>query len=124
MVTRQTLENLFPHTVSLIIRMKLKLISLIMGPGCDTEAQSQAKANYLISLAGQRTGLHGYVVGPHRANVVNITNTETQTTNLINYFSPIGNLLHTLYLILVISIPLIVSITSSVIFHVTQMLLE
>ena len=31
------------------------------------------------------------VVGPHRANVVNITNTETQTTNLINYFSPLAS---------------------------------
>ena len=63
---------------------------LIMGPGCDTEAQSQAKANYLISLAGERTDCMA-TIGPHRANVVNITNTETQTTNLINYFSPLAS---------------------------------
>ena len=61
---------------------------LIMGPGCDSEAQSQAKANYLISLAGQRKDCMA-VVGPHRANVVNVTNTETQTTNLLRYFSPL-----------------------------------
>ena len=31
---------------------------LIMGPGCETEAQSQAKANYIISLANaERTVL-------------------------------------------------------------------
>ena len=59
-----------------------------MGPGCDTEAQSQAKANYLISLAGQRKDCMA-TVGPHRANVVNITNTETQTTNLIKILQSI-----------------------------------
>jgi hypothetical protein len=32
---------------------------MIMGPGCATEAQSQAKANYIISLAGSKKGLYG-----------------------------------------------------------------
>ena len=59
---------------------------LIMGPGCDTESESQAKANYLISLANERKDCMA-VVGPHRTNLVNVTNTTTQTNSLINYFS-------------------------------------
>jgi len=59
---------------------------LIMGPGLTNEVDSQAKANYLISLAGSR-GDAVACIGPHRANLVNITNTTTQTTNLIQYFS-------------------------------------
>ena len=31
------------------------------------------------------------MVGPHRGNLVNITNPETQTENLINYFSPLSS---------------------------------
>ena len=63
---------------------------LIMGPGCATEAESQAKANYLISVAEDRKDCMA-VIGPHRANLVNITNTNTQTENLINYFSSLSS---------------------------------
>ena len=59
---------------------------LIMGPGLTNEVDSQAKANYLISLAGSR-GDAVACIGPHRANLVGQTNTTTQTTNLIQYFS-------------------------------------
>jgi len=61
---------------------------LIMGPGCTNESDSQAKANYIISLANSRKDCVA-VVGPHRANLVNVTNTTTQTNNLINYFAPL-----------------------------------
>ena len=61
---------------------------LIMGPGCAAEADSQAKANYLISVANARKDCVA-VVGPHRDNIVNKTNTTDQTNNLINYFSPL-----------------------------------
>jgi hypothetical protein len=61
---------------------------LIMGPGCSEESDSQAKANYLISLANGRKDCVA-VVGPHRGNLVNVTNTTTQTDNLINYFAPL-----------------------------------
>ena len=61
---------------------------LIMGPGCTNESDSQAKANYIISLANARKDCVA-VIGPHRANLVNLTNTTTQTNNLINYFSPL-----------------------------------
>ena len=38
-------------------RDEIEVDYLIMGPGCDTEAESQAKANKLISIAGQRLSL-------------------------------------------------------------------
>ena len=63
---------------------------LIMGPGCTTEVDSQAKANQLLSLAGERMDCMA-TISPHRANVVNITNTDTQTTNVINFFSPLSS---------------------------------
>ena len=50
-----------------------------MGPGCSTENESQAKANYLISLAEARKDCMA-VVGPHRANLVN---SATQPLKLI-----------------------------------------
>jgi hypothetical protein len=58
----------------------------IMGPGLTNEVDSQAKANFLISLAGSRADCVA-CIGPHRANLIGITNTTTQTTNLIQYFS-------------------------------------
>ena len=63
---------------------------LIMGPGCTAESDSQAKANYIISLANARKDCVA-VVGPHRGNIVNVTNTTTQTNNLINYFAPLSS---------------------------------
>ena len=61
---------------------------LIMGPGCDSIGESQAKANYLISLANQRKDCVA-CVGPHRTSLVGQTNATTQTNNLIEYFSPL-----------------------------------
>jgi hypothetical protein len=61
---------------------------LIMGPGFDTESDSQAKASYLISLAESRKDCVA-TIGPHRANLIGLTNTTTQTNNLINFFSPL-----------------------------------
>ena len=68
---------------------------LIMGPGCETEAQSQAKANYIISLANARKDCVA-TVGPHRQNLVaaagsGLLTSEQQTTNLINYFGPLSS---------------------------------
>ena len=63
---------------------------LIMGPGLTDEADSQAKANYLISLAEERKDCVA-VVGPHRANLVNVTNTSTQTDNLVGYYSVLNS---------------------------------
>jgi len=59
---------------------------LIMGPGLDNVEDSQAKAGYLISLAELRKDCVA-TVGPHRTDLVGQTNSTTQTTNLIKYFS-------------------------------------
>ena len=61
---------------------------LIMGPGGATKSESQAKANSLIAVAGLRKDCVT-TIGPHRADIVNVANTDTQTTNLINFFSPL-----------------------------------
>ena len=61
---------------------------LIMGPGLSNKNESQAKANKLIALAEARKDCMA-CVGPHRADLVGQTNTTTQTTNLINFFSPL-----------------------------------
>lgn len=68
---------------------------LIMGPGCATEAQSQAKANYIISLVEARKDCMA-TIGAHRTNLVaaaggGILTAETQTLNLVNYFSPLAS---------------------------------
>ena len=59
---------------------------LIMGPGFDSKSDSQAKANYLISLAESRKDCVA-CIGPHRGDLIGITNTTTQTNNLIDFFS-------------------------------------
>ena len=63
---------------------------LLMGPGLSAEAESQAKANLLISLAGGRKDCMA-VISPHRANIVNVTNTTTQTNNLLRYYSALSS---------------------------------
>ena len=63
---------------------------LIMGPGGDTVQDSQAIANKVISIANNRKDCVA-VVGPHRADLVGITNSDTQTDNLINYFSSLSS---------------------------------
>jgi len=63
---------------------------MIMGPGCIEQSDTQAKAQYLISLAEQRKDCVA-TVGPHRADLVGVTNSTTQTTNLIKYFSSLSS---------------------------------
>ena len=63
---------------------------LIMGPGLGARDLSQAKANSLIAIAGDRKDCVA-TIGPHRGDIVNITNTTTQTTNLITYFAPLSS---------------------------------
>ena len=74
---------------------EVELDFLIMGPGCTTEAQSQAKANYIISLAEARKDCVA-TIGAHRQNLVaaaggGLLTAEQQTTNLINYFGPLSS---------------------------------
>ena len=63
---------------------------LITGPGCSTKSESQAKANYVISLANERKDCVA-TVSPHRADVVGVTNDDTQTTNVIDFFSTLSS---------------------------------
>ena len=62
---------------------------LINGPsGGASIYESQAKAKELISIAEQRKDCVA-VISPHKSGIVNITNSDTQTTNIINFFDPI-----------------------------------
>ena len=63
---------------------------LIMGPGLNKKTDSQAKANKLISIATARKDCLA-VIGPHRADLVNVTNSDTQTTNVLEFFAPLSS---------------------------------
>jgi hypothetical protein len=63
---------------------------LINGPGLSEESESQSKANKLISIAEGRKDCIA-VISPHRANVVNLTNTTTQTSNIVRFFSSLSS---------------------------------
>jgi hypothetical protein len=71
-------------------RDEIQVDYLIMGPGFDTESDSQAKAQYLISIAEQRKDCVA-TIGPHRGSLIGTTNTTTQTNNLIKYFSTLSS---------------------------------
>jgi len=67
---------------------EIEIDYLLNGPGLVDESQSQAKANKLIAVAESRKDCVA-VISPHRAGVIDITNTDTQTDNVIRFFSPI-----------------------------------
>lgn len=59
---------------------------LINGPsGGSTIYESQAKANALIAIANERRDCIA-VISPHKGDVVNVSNTTTQTENIIKFF--------------------------------------
>ena len=63
---------------------------LIMGPGADTRVNTQAKANYLISIAEDRKDCVA-TISPFRSDVVNVTDSATQTNKILETFSPISS---------------------------------
>ena len=63
---------------------------IIMGPSMDARTDTQAKAGFLISLANQRKDCVA-TIGAHKVDLVGVTNTTTQTTNLIKYFSTLSS---------------------------------
>ena len=83
-----TLANLITSYGKFQNKDEIEVDYLIMGPGLPNLYDSQAKANYLLSLANSRKDCVA-TIGPHRNDLVNITNTTTQTDNLIKYFSPL-----------------------------------
>ena len=62
----------------------------IMGPGLTNVNDSQAKAGYLLSLVADRKDSVA-CIGPHKADLVGVTNTTTQTDNIIKYFSTLSS---------------------------------
>ena len=84
-----TLSNIVSSYDILTNPAEYQVNFLINGPSGGTSIyESQAKANKLIEIAEQRKDCVA-VISPHRSGVVNITNTETQTNNIINFFDPI-----------------------------------
>jgi hypothetical protein len=79
-----TSYNLFAN------RDDIQVDYLIMGPGLSSQEDSQTKAQFLISLADSRKDCVA-VVGPHRSDLIGVTNTTTQTTNLLKFFSPLNS---------------------------------
>ena len=63
---------------------------IIMGPGFDSQNDSQAKAGYLISISQNRKDCVS-LIGPHKGDLVGITNSTNQTDNLIKYFSSLSS---------------------------------
>ena len=79
-----TSYNLFSN------RDEIQVDYIIMGPSMDAPTDSQAKAGFLISIANQRKDCVA-TIGAHKSDLVGITNTTTQTTNLIKYFSSLSS---------------------------------
>lgn len=63
---------------------------LIMGPGLGDKFESQAKAQELISIANARKDCMA-VISPHRGDVVDVTNSNIQTDNIVEFFSPLSS---------------------------------
>jgi len=87
---KATLGDLILHMIRFSNKDEIQVDYIIMGPGMDAQADSQAKAQYLISIAEQRKDCVT-TIGPHKADLIGITNTTTQTTNLIKYFSSLSS---------------------------------
>ena len=63
---------------------------LLGGSSMNDQLSSQAKANLLISIAEGRKDCQA-VISPHRANVVNVSNSTTATNNVLNFYSQISS---------------------------------
>jgi hypothetical protein len=71
-------------------RDEIQVDYLIQGPsGGNDIYEAQAKASYLISVANQRKDCIA-VISPHRSGVVDITNSDAQTDNIIEFFSGVN----------------------------------
>ena len=84
-----TLANVITGYEKFKNQAEYQLNFLIQGPsGGSTIQESQSKANYLISIAELRKDCVA-CVSPHKSGVVNITDSDTQTENIIDFFDPI-----------------------------------
>jgi len=87
---KATLGNLVTSYNLFSNKEEIAVDYLIMGPGLDDKIDSQAKANHLISIASLRKDCIA-VISPNRSSIVDISNPETQTNNIIEFFSPISS---------------------------------
>jgi hypothetical protein len=78
-----TAYNLFSN------KDEIEVDYLIMGPGLGNIYESQAKANHLVSIANARKDCMA-VISPHRGSVVDVTNSDTQTDNIIDFFTGVS----------------------------------
>jgi hypothetical protein len=85
-----TLANIVSAYQLLLNQDRYPLDYLIMGPGYVNKIDSQAKANQLISLAEQRKDCIA-TISTHRSDVVGITDSEVQTTKVIEFFSTLSS---------------------------------
>jgi hypothetical protein len=83
-----TLGDLFNSYVLFSNRDEIAVDYLIMGPGLGNKFESQAKASHLISIANGRKDCIA-AISPHRADVIDITNSDVQTDNILEFFSPL-----------------------------------
>jgi phage tail sheath protein FI len=66
-----------------------KINFLIGGPSGGASIQeSQAKANELIAIADVRKDCIA-TISPHRAGIVDVANSDTQTSNIVKFFDPL-----------------------------------
>ena len=84
-----TLGDLFTAYNLFSNRDEIAVDYLIMGPGLGNIDESKAKANAIVSIANQRKDCIA-VVSPHRGSVVDITNSDTQTDNIIEFFNGVS----------------------------------
>jgi hypothetical protein len=61
---------------------------ILGGPSLPGFTESQAKANKCIAVAESRKDCVA-VISPYRQGVVNLTNTTTQTSNILEFFAPL-----------------------------------
>jgi Phage tail sheath C-terminal domain/Phage tail sheath protein subtilisin-like domain len=85
-----TLANIITSYQFFVDADKYPMDYLIMGPGYTNKIDSQAKANQLISIASQRKDCIA-TISPHRSDVVGLTNTETQTNNIIEFYTSLSS---------------------------------
>ena len=68
---------------------EISLNFLICGSsGGDTIFESQAKANRLIDIAEARKDCVA-TISPHRSGVIGVTNSDTQTSNIVTFFDSV-----------------------------------
>jgi hypothetical protein len=85
-----TLSNLADSYELFSNKDEIDVNFLIYGPSMSNLIESQAKANKLISIANLRKDCIA-VISPHRGEVVNVSNSETQTNNIIKFFAPLSS---------------------------------